>query len=119
MRRIRPEEVDRARMDPRLLDASEYRNEIQGNYRMSADDWLREGNCADAEPDLMYPEPREPVDEALALCASCPVRTPCLVRALEARDRHGVWGATAPRERRAMMEVWKDMAPIDPLAVSA
>jgi WhiB family transcriptional regulator, redox-sensing transcriptional regulator len=44
------------------------------------------------------------------------VRTPCLVRALEARDRHGVWGATAPRERRAMIEVWKD---INPLAVGA
>lgn len=116
MRRIRPEEVARARKDPRLLDAAEYRSTSPGAYRMSADDWLPRGNCAQAEPDVMYPEPREPIDEALAMCASCPVRTPCLVRALEARDRHGVWGATAPRERRAMIEVWKD---INPLAVGA
>jgi WhiB family redox-sensing transcriptional regulator len=117
MRRIRPDEVARARRDPRLLDAAEYRNEIiRGAYRMSGDAWLQQGNCADAEPDVMYPEPREPIDEALAMCAACPVRTPCLVRALEARDRHGVWGATAPRERRAMIEVWKD---INPLAIGA
>nr|BFF24156.1 hypothetical protein GCM10025732_21210 [Glycomyces mayteni] len=97
MRRIRPEEVARARKDPRLLDAAEYRNEsLGGSYRMSGDDWLRRGNCAEAEPDVMYPEPREPIDEALAMCASCPVRTPCLVRALEARDRHGVWGPPRP-----------------------
>ncbi|MEU6859397.1 WhiB family transcriptional regulator [Glycomyces sp. NPDC046736] len=117
MRRIRPEEVERARRDPRLHDATEYRNEvIRGAYRMSGDDWLRQGNCADAELDTMYPEPREPVDAALAMCAACPVRTPCLVRALEARDRHGVWGNTAPRERRAMIEVWKE---VNPLAVGA
>lgn len=116
MRRIRPDEVARARTDPRLLDAAEYRNEIEGDYRMSAANWLPQGNCADADPDVMFPEPREPVDDALKLCASCPVRTPCLVRALEARDRHGIWGATAPRERRAMIEAWKD---INPLAVGA
>lgn len=116
MRRIRDDEVVRARADRRLLEAAEYRNGIKGEYRMSGDDWLFEGNCADAEPDFMFPEPREPVDDALKLCASCPVRTPCLVRALEARDRHGIWGATAPRERRAMIEVWKD---INPLAVGA
>ena len=116
MRRIRAEEVDRVRTDPRLLDAAEYRSEVKGSYRMSADHWLRRGNCAKADPDVMFPEPRESADEALAICASCPVRTPCLVRALEARDRHGVWGATAPRERRAMIEAWKD---INPLAVGA
>jgi len=67
MRRIRPDEVDRARRDPRLLDAAEYREAIiRGAYRMSGDAWLRQGNCADAEPDVMYPEPREPIDEALA-----------------------------------------------------
>ncbi|WP_373897051.1 WhiB family transcriptional regulator [Glycomyces algeriensis] len=73
---------------------------------MSGDAWLRQGNCADAEPDVMYPEPREPIEEALAMCASCPVRTPCLVRALEARDRHGVWGGhrapRAPRDDRSL-----------------
>ena len=114
MRRIRPDEVARARSDQRLLDAAEYRNEITGDYRMSADEWVLKGNCSDADPDVMFPEPREPVDGALAICASCPVRTPCLVRALEARDRHGIWGATAPRERRAMIEAWKEF---DPLAV--
>jgi hypothetical protein len=31
---------------------------------------------------------------------------------LDAGDGHGVWGATTPRERRAMAVVWRDEAPV-------
>ena len=51
----------------------------------------------------MYPEAvrgassEETYAEALALCATCPVAVPCL--AAGARERHGMWGGTTPRQR--------------------
>jgi WhiB family transcriptional regulator, redox-sensing transcriptional regulator len=36
------------------------------------------------------------------------VQGACLAWALDAGDCHGVWGATTPRERRAMAVVWRD-----------
>jgi len=36
------------------------------------------------------------------------VQGACLAWALDAGDCHGVWGATTPRERRAMSVVWRD-----------
>jgi WhiB family redox-sensing transcriptional regulator len=41
------------------------------------------------------------VIEAKAVCAGCPVRSACLVFALE-RDLEGVWGGTTEDERRAL-----------------
>jgi hypothetical protein len=38
------------------------------------------------------------------------VQGACLAWALDAGDCHGVWGATTPRERRAMAVVWRDEA---------
>jgi WhiB family redox-sensing transcriptional regulator len=42
------------------------------------------------------------VQEAKAICATCPVRTPCLELALDTYDRHGIYGGTTARERRAL-----------------
>jgi hypothetical protein len=63
---------------------------------------------------------------ALALCNACPVQAACLRTALEAGDCEGVWGATIPRERRAMLVAWRaltgdedgDRLAPDPLLVS-
>jgi hypothetical protein len=35
------------------------------------------------------------------------VQGACLAWALEVGDCHGVWGATTPRERRAMLVAWR------------
>jgi|GEM_PF-5394588 len=61
---------------------------------------------------------------ALALCRSCPVVSACLRSALEAGDCEGVWGATTPRERRAMLVAWHELAEVsvaepEPVLVSA
>ncbi|MDP9820123.1 hypothetical protein J3R04_006093 [Spirilliplanes yamanashiensis] len=60
------------------------------------------------DPETFFPAPNEPADGAVSLCRSCDVQGPCLAWALEVGDCHGVWGATTPRERRAMLVAWRE-----------
>ena len=48
--------------------------------------------CQNATPQLFFPEPNEPDDQAKAICAVCPVRAECLAAALANGERYGVWG---------------------------
>jgi WhiB family redox-sensing transcriptional regulator len=64
--------------------------------------WQDYANCAGAEPELFFPDNGIHPGSALALCATCPVRTQCLNYALEHNERHGIWGGTTRIERRAM-----------------
>jgi hypothetical protein len=59
------------------------------------------------DPETFFPAPSEPADTAVALCRTCDVQGSCLAWALDAGDSHGVWGATTPRERRAMLVAWR------------
>jgi WhiB family transcriptional regulator, redox-sensing transcriptional regulator len=95
----RPHEVAAARRDPRLLRA----------FRERQDDaaWRTRGVCQSVDPETFFPAPSEPADAAVALCRTCEVQGACLAWALEAGDCHGVWGATTPRERRAMLVAWR------------
>ena len=36
-----------------------------------------------------------------AICARCPVQEKCRQDAIDHGDKHGVWGGTSPRQRRA------------------
>jgi WhiB family redox-sensing transcriptional regulator len=64
--------------------------------------WLVFGACRDADPDLFFPTTAEQSDQALAICASCPVRPECLEYALEAGERFGIWGGTTEKRRRKL-----------------
>jgi hypothetical protein len=94
----RPHEVAAARRDPRLLRAIEDRDEDLT--------WRVRGVCQSVDPEVFFPAPSEPADAAVALCRTCDVQGACLAWALEVGDCHGVWGATTPRERRAMLVAW-------------
>ena len=50
--------------------------------------------CADADPDLFFPEPGDEAAEAAAraICASCPVRPACYAGAVARGERWGIWG---------------------------
>jgi WhiB family redox-sensing transcriptional regulator len=96
----RPHEVAAARRDPRLLRAL--------NERDLDPAWRTRGLCQSVDPETFFPAPSEPADAAVALCRTCEVQGPCLAWALEVGDCHGVWGATTPRERRAMLVAWRD-----------
>jgi WhiB family transcriptional regulator, redox-sensing transcriptional regulator len=95
----RPHEVAAARRDPRLLRAV--------SERQLDPAWRTRGLCQSVDPETFFPAPSEPADAAVALCRTCEVQGPCLAWALEVGDCHGVWGATTPRERRAMLVAWR------------
>lgn len=105
----RPHEVAAARRDPRLLRA----------FRERQDDaaWRTRGVCQSVDPETFFPAPSEPADAAVALCRTCEVQGACLAWALEVGDCHGVWGATTPRERRAMLVAWRGEQQPPPAAV--
>ena len=48
--------------------------------------------CHESDPDLWFAESPVELEQAKALCRSCPVRTLCLAEALERREPWGVWG---------------------------
>jgi hypothetical protein len=95
----RPHEVAAARHDPRLLRAFAERDKDLA--------WRARGVCRSVDPEVFFPAPSEPADQAVALCRTCDVQGACLAWALEVGDCHGVWGATTPRERRAMVVAWR------------
>lgn len=65
--------------------------------------WRQHGACRGTDPDIFYPVTDEEAEEAKAICATCPVREPCLEYALATRERDGVWGGASERERRRMI----------------
>ena len=98
----RPHEVAAARRDPRLQRAIRDRQPDEA--------WRTRGACQAVDPETFFPAPSEPADAAVALCRTCDVQGACLAWALEVGDCHGVWGATTPRERRAMLVAWRNDA---------
>ena len=65
--------------------------------------WRTRGACNGLSPDIFFPESDDVAEEAVAICASCPVRIACLEHALASREKEGVWGGTTARERRRII----------------
>lgn len=63
--------------------------------------------CEKHDPEMWFPFKRGPndrayfraVEEAKAICQTCPVRAECLAVALEEDHRDGIWGGLTERER--------------------
>ena len=64
--------------------------------------WRDLAACRGEDPRLFFPATGDPVRQARAICAACPVRIACLRYALAdpVALRHGIWGGTTPRHRR-------------------
>jgi WhiB family transcriptional regulator, redox-sensing transcriptional regulator len=71
-------------------------------------DWRSGAACGADSVEIFFPS--EVVDsqdqhrreaEAKEICAGCPVRLQCLLSAVIAGERHGVWGGLTPTERRS------------------
>ncbi|MDY6995223.1 MAG: WhiB family transcriptional regulator [Actinomycetota bacterium] len=72
-------------------------------------DWRLRARCRGLPTDLFYASElhqgslrRAREEEVKQICLRCPVRAQCLAHALEHPERHGIWGATTPRERAAL-----------------
>jgi WhiB family transcriptional regulator, redox-sensing transcriptional regulator len=64
--------------------------------------WREDAACRVADPeDMLADSARQ--KRAKAVCLGCPVRTECLVDALDNREEWGVWGGMTERERRALL----------------
>ncbi|WP_433629829.1 WhiB family transcriptional regulator [Nocardia sp. CA-120079] len=48
--------------------------------------------CRAGDPDLWFAESPVELEQAKALCASCPIRKGCLTAAMDRREPWGVWG---------------------------
>lgn len=71
--------------------------------------WWEDASCRTENAEMFFPPMRAPRHEKRAaerrakkLCFGCPVRAECLEAAVQADERHGIWGGLTSRERRRM-----------------
>lgn len=58
-------------------------------------EWLDDGTIYEA-----FGPTDEYYDRARDICEQCPIREECLARAMEDKERYGMWGGLTPLERR-------------------
>jgi len=69
--------------------------------------WRQSAACRQADPELFFPIGPAgiavaEIQRAKTICASCPVRRPCLTFALATRQEFGIWGGYDENERRLL-----------------
>ncbi|MFE4925161.1 WhiB family transcriptional regulator [Streptomyces sp. NPDC056661] len=70
--------------------------------------WIDQAACRSGDPEELF-DAAAGQNRAKALCTGCPVRTECLVEALDNRIEFGVWGGMTERERRALLRRHPDV----------
>ncbi len=73
--------------------------------------WQVKAACRGPQAAVFFPPPQfERKDEknerearAKMICATCPVRQPCLDYAIAIREPHGIWGGLNENERRQLV----------------
>lgn len=87
---------------------AEYRRSLRarqsGRVEPKPDDtsWIERGACRGKDTELFFPTRGEPVEEARAICARCPVARECLEYALGLAHLAGMWGGKSEKERTRM-----------------
>jgi len=66
---------------------------------MQAPEWTDQGRCRGMDPKVFFPTDGQGVQDAVAICRTCPVQAPCLEYALVNRIQHGVFGGVSERGR--------------------
>ena len=59
---------------------------------------------AASDPDIFFSEEVAHQEEAISLCAKCPVLELCLNYAIK-NEMYGIWGGTTPEERQTLRSV--------------
>jgi WhiB family transcriptional regulator, redox-sensing transcriptional regulator len=67
------------------------------------DTWQELAACRDADADLFFATDESRRQEALTLCASCPVRSECLEHAIVNRETYGIWGGADEHDRKRLV----------------
>ena len=63
--------------------------------------------CADADPEMFFPETYTYLDKAKisaakATCGDCWIKNECLEYAMKDPELEGIWGGTTPLERKRL-----------------
>lgn len=73
--------------------------------------WQEDAACRTEDSELFFQplhaprwKKRAAERKAKRLCFGCPVRAECLEAALQADERHGIWGGLSARERRRLLK---------------
>ncbi len=66
-------------------------------------DWTALSACSAQDPDELFVTGAAQ-NRAKLVCQRCPVRTECLIDALDHQIEFGVWGGMTERERRALLK---------------
>ncbi len=74
---------------------------LPGLARARPPAWAERALCAQADPDLWFPDRGDSARPAQKVCARCPVRVPCLAYALAIGEPNGIWGGLTSRQRCA------------------
>jgi len=64
--------------------------------------WRERAACRGADLAVFFPGRGESAEPARRICASCPVRQPCLDYAISHAITSGIWGGLTERDRRAL-----------------
>lgn len=80
-------------------------------FEFNTEDWRQKASCRSVDPDLFFPVGTtglalDQIEQAKAVCRSCPAQAPCLEFALSTNQESGVWGATSEEERRKLRKQW-------------
>jgi WhiB family redox-sensing transcriptional regulator len=78
----------------------------------SDDAWHIKASCRGPQAEVFFPpthverkdERQEREEAAKAICATCPVRRPCLDYAMRIREPHGIWGGLNEMERKQLLD---------------
>ncbi len=66
---------------------------------------IQQGMCSAAsDPDIFFSDAKADQEEAVSLCAICPVLEACLNYAIK-NEMYGIWGGTTPEERQTLRSV--------------
>jgi WhiB family redox-sensing transcriptional regulator len=73
--------------------------------------WQAKAACRGPHASVFFPpshlerkdEKAQREERAKGMCASCPVRKPCLDYAVRIREPHGIWGGLNEVERRQLL----------------
>lgn len=79
--------------------------------------WHHQALCAEADPELWFPEKGKSNVEAKRICGRCPVKTQCLHDAVERGEPYGVRGGLSEHERRRYKPVTGDEPGYDEITV--
>lgn len=85
--------------------AADARARVRASHRQTNEtpptDWMAQAACVGHPIELWFAdEGFSSYREARAICATCPVRLPCLDWAVTTQNNHGLWGGLNPTERR-------------------